>query len=465
MTGLMPLIEAGGPIAVTATGGALYARQHAPRLYWSSVGMPAAAFRMSRDWAGTMEACGLSAEPPMWKVFAARAGERDALVRPAPPKVRGLRPSTRGLRIRVRLAKGMTTDTAVRAADALRHAWQVHSVHVTEVRPGIVDLRITGFDVLRKVVMPDRLAARAAGEMRIPVAMADDGTVYVRDYKAKPHGLNLGANQSGKSMFARNLVHGLAGQHVAVCGIDCKKGVEQIPFGPRLSALATEPDAALDLLRLLVNQVMAERYELVRSYLGIPGTVLDGEITADIWGLPEHIRPVPLVLIVDEIAELFLGSSRTDKLRVEQCVTLLVRFAQLARAAGMYLEVNGQRFGAELGKGATLLRSQLTNRVVHRVNDSESARMGLGDVSEEAAAQATNISPDLPGYAIAGDTSGHWQRIRTPKRSLTETAKRCADTAHLVPDLPVLNGFRPVLPVIDAELEDLPVYLPADSAS
>jgi S-DNA-T family DNA segregation ATPase FtsK/SpoIIIE len=359
----------------------------------------------------------------------------------------------------------MTTESVTRAADALRHAWQVHSVHAVEVRPGVVDLRITGFDVLRTVVLPDRLAAKAAAPMRVPVAMADDGTVYVRDYKAKPHGLNLGANQSGKSMFTRNQVHGLAGQHVAICGIDCKKGVEQVPFGPRLSALATEPGEALELLRILVNRVMAERYELIRSYLGIPGTVLDGEITADIWGLPEKIRPVPLVVLVDEIAELFLGSSRTDRLRIEESVTLLVRFAQLARAAGMYLDVNGQRFGAELGKGATLLRSQLTNRIVHRVNDTESARMGLGDVSEEAAAQATSISPELPGYAIAGDTSGRWQRIRTPYRSLTETAKRCADTAHLVPDLPVLNGFRPVLPVIDAEIEDLPVYLPADAAS
>jgi S-DNA-T family DNA segregation ATPase FtsK/SpoIIIE len=457
----MALIEAGGSIAIPVTGGALYAREHAPRLYWSAVGMPAALFRMSRDWGDTMEACGLSTEPPMWKIFQARRGDESTLVRPVPPRVRGVRPSTRGVRIRVRLAKGMTTESVARSAEALRHAWQLHSVHVVEVRPGVVDLRITGFDVLRNVVLPDRLTTRRGDLLRVPVALADDGTVYVRDYRAKPHGLTLGATESGKSMFGRNLVHGLAPQHVALCGIDCKNGVEHLPFAPRLSALATDPDYALDLLEVLVNQVMAERFALIRDQLGIPGSVTDGDITANIWGLPEKIRPVPIVLLVDEIAELFLTTKRNDTRR-DRIVTLLVRYSQLSRAAGMYLEILGQRFGAELGAGATLLRSQLSNRVVHRVNDKESAQMGLGDVSEEAVAAATSISPDLPGCAIVGDTSGQWQRIRTPYRSLADTARLCARTAHLVPDIAALRPFRPVPPVVLGP-EDLPVYVPADA--
>ena len=54
----------------------------------------------------------------------------------------------------------------------------------------------------------------------------------------------------------------------------------------------------------------------------------------------------------------------------------------MARASGIYLEISGQRFGSDLGKGATMLRSQLTGRTVHRVNDLETARMGLGDISD-----------------------------------------------------------------------------------
>src|SRR3546814_11233215 len=33
----------------------------------------------------------------------------------------------------------------------------------------------------------------------------------------------------------------------------------------------------------------------------------------NIWGLPEKERPVPVVVIVDEIAELFLIASRNEK--------------------------------------------------------------------------------------------------------------------------------------------------------
>ena len=53
-----------------------------------------------------------------------------------------------------------------------------------------------------------------------------------------PHELILGATQSGKSVYLRNLLCGLARQPVALVGIDCKWGVELAPFAPRLSALA-----------------------------------------------------------------------------------------------------------------------------------------------------------------------------------------------------------------------------------
>jgi S-DNA-T family DNA segregation ATPase FtsK/SpoIIIE len=457
---LLALIETGLPVAA-ATGGALYARERAPRLYWSLVGLPAALARVNRDWADTMEACGLTTAPPMWRVLAARQGDDASSVRPTPPKLRGVIPSTMGVRLRLRLARGQSLSDVADAAPALRHAWRVHSVYATEVRPGLVDLHIVGFDVLRRVVLPARLTGKPE-PLRIPVAMNDRGAVFLRDYRAMPHGLTLGATLSGKSMFGRNLIHGLASQEVAVVGIDCKRGVEHTPFAPRLSALAADADSALDLLRVLVNEVMSDRFDLLCSYMGIPREVPGSDVTVDIWGLPDKLRPAPLVLIVDEVAELFLSSgSKVDEARRNEIVNLLIRYAQLARSAGMYLEVMGQRFGSELGKGATMLRSQLTHRVVHRVNDVETARMGLGDISEQAMYASTRIPADLPGMAVAGDSSGRWQRIRSPYRPLTDTAARCAATAHLVPDLPALDAFRPVAPVlVDDVDDDASVYLP-----
>lgn len=128
-------------------------------------------------------------------------------------------------------------------------------------------------------------------------------------------------------------------------------------------------------------------------------------------------------------------------------VTKLIRLAQLGRAASIYLEVCGQRFGSELGKGATMLRAQLTGRVCHRVNDEASANMALADISPEAAIAATSIPAQRPGIAVVGDSSGGWSRVRAPHLTLDDAAAVCRDTAALVPDLPRLDSFRLALAV------------------
>jgi S-DNA-T family DNA segregation ATPase FtsK/SpoIIIE len=265
-----------------------------------------------------------------------------------------------------------------------------------------------------------------------------------------PHELVLGATLSGKSMYLRNLLTGLAAQPVVLVGIDCKRGVELAPFAPRLSALATDPDQAAELLPALVKE-MEDRYDLIKARQGIaPGTP-EELITSDIWGLPADERPAPIVLFIDEVAELFLVATRKEEERRDEMVTQLIRLAQLGRAAGIYLEVCGQRFGAELGKGATMLRAQLTGRVCHRVNDEASAKMALGDIAPEAVLAACAIAPELPGLAVVGDTSGGWSRIRTPYLSLADAAGTCRATANLVPDVPALDPFRPYVPSLPAE--------------
>ncbi|MBC9716848.1 plasmid transfer protein [Streptomyces sp. TRM66268-LWL] len=418
---------------------ALISRAKAPALFWTLFGLPAALYRVFGSWRQTLEACELTVAPPWWRVFAHKvAGSETA--RPGLPKVRGIRPTKTGLRLRLRLAAGLAPDDVVKSAERLRHAWAMHAVYVTELGPGVVELRMTGFDVFDQVRMPRRLVP---GPLSVVVALREDGLPYVRDYQAKPHGLILGANQSGKSMLQRCLIKALAPLDVALVGIDCKRGVEQGPFAPRLSALATTPDEADGLLDALVQE-MEDLFDLLCLHQGIsPGTALE-DITSDIWGLPKHLRPVPIVVLVDEIAELFLVATSVDTKRRDHIVTQLVRLAQLSRAVGIYLEISGQRFGAELGKGATALRAQLTNRIAHRCNDKQTADMGLGDISELAVQAATSIPPQRAGTAVAGDSSGEWTRIRTPKTSIGEVAEVCRQFAHLTPDLPALAPFRPV---------------------
>ncbi|MGI5437788.1 FtsK/SpoIIIE domain-containing protein [Streptomyces shenzhenensis] len=437
----LTLLEVGGPLAGLG-GGAAYTRARHPGVYWSTVGLPISTARLLGSYGSVMEACGLTVQPSRLRALAVKATTRRE-IRPVPPRRGVIRPTSTGLRLRLRLAPGQEPADVAASAERLRHAWGVHAVYVKDVKPGVVELRLVGFDVLRNVRMPRKAGG---GFLKVPVALREDATAFVRDYRTIPHQLTLGATLSGKSMYLRHLVTGLAQQPVALVGIDCKRGVELAPFAPRLSALATDPEQAAELLPALVKE-MEDRYDLIKARQGIAPGARDEEITSDIWGLPADERPVPVVLFVDEVAELFLVATRKDEERRDEMVTQLIRLAQLGRAAGIYLEVCGQRFGAELGKGATMLRAQLTGRVCHRVNDEASAKMALGDIAPEAVYAACAIAPERPGLAVAGDTSGGWSRIRTPFLSLADAAEVCRESAHLVPDLPALEPFRPAVPL------------------
>ncbi|GAP49451.1 plasmid transfer protein [Streptomyces azureus] len=150
-----------------------------------------------------------------------------------------------------------------------------------------------------------------------------------------------------------------------------------------------------------------------------------------IWGLPESERPVPLVLFVDEVAELSLVATRKDEERRDQMVTQLIRLAQLGRAAGIYLEVCGQRFGAELGKGATMLRAQLTGRVCHGVNDEASAKMALGTSRPKRSWQPVPSPPNGPDWPwqvtppAAGRASGLRTRVDGPETAPSQQQGPC----------------------------------------
>ncbi|MGW1515738.1 FtsK/SpoIIIE domain-containing protein [Streptomyces sp. NPDC002287] len=428
MADLTVLWEVGLPLA-GAGGGIRYAKARAPRVYWSLVGLPVARVRFAVSYRATMDVCGLTVQPSRLRAFLIRNLARRGDVQPVPPKVRRVRGSSTGMRVTLRLPAGLEPADVIAASERLRHAWGVHSVAVVETRPGFVELRMTGYDVLRRVKMPRR---RPTGPMTVPVALREDGTAFVRDYRKVPHALTLGANQSGKSMYLRNLIVELARLPVALVGIDCKRGVEQRRYAPRLSALAITPDEASGLLDALVDE-MESRFDLLSAHGA-----------ADLWDLPEEVRPVPIVLLVDEVAELFLITGKKDEERRDRMVMQLIRLGQLARAAAIYLEICGQRFGSDLGKGATSLRAQLTGRVVHRVNDKQTADMGLGDIAPDAVAAVTAIPPDKPGVAVAGDSSGGWSRIRTPELSADEATAVCVQYARLTPALPALAPYRPV---------------------
>ncbi|MCX5363499.1 FtsK/SpoIIIE domain-containing protein [Streptomyces sp. NBC_00124] len=425
-------------VLVVAAAGLL--RWRRPAWYWMTFGVTFATVRVLVRYTSVMDACGLTVPPSRWRLALARIANQP-VPEPRAPRILRLRPTRTGLVLRLKLRPGQDAFDIAAASDRLRHSFSMYGVTARELRSGVVELRMTSYDVLRDVKMP---ATTDTAPMRVPVALREDGSVHFRDYRAIPHALTLGATESGKSVYQRNLVAGLASMDVALVGIDCKQGVELFPLARRFSALADSPDTAAELLDALVTH-MESVYQLIRAEQRITADVPDADIASDIWDLPADLRPIPIVVLVDEVAELSLFANKEEEKRRDRIITALARLAQLGRAAGIYLEICGQRFGSELGKGITMLRAQLTGRTAHRVNDESSANMAFGDISPDAVLAAIQIPTDTPGVAIAGDSTGGWHRIRAPHTTLRQAVNICNRHADRTPDLPVLAPFRPAM--------------------
>ncbi|MGQ4382865.1 FtsK/SpoIIIE domain-containing protein [Streptomyces sp. SAS_270] len=425
-------------VLVMVVVSAVLLRWRRPAWYWLTFGVALASVRVLVRYASVMDACGLTVPPSRWRLALARMANRP-IPGPRAPRIARIGLTRTGLVLRLKLRPGQDAFDVAASCDRLRHSFAMYGVTSRELHSGVVELRMTGYDVLKRVQMPARTDTRP---MRVPVALREDGAVHYRDYRAVPHALTLGATESGKSVYQRNLVAGLAPLDVALVGIDCKGGVELFPLARRFTALADTPDTAAALLDALVAH-MADVYQLIRAQQRITVDVPDAEIAADIWDLPADLRPIPVVVLVDEVAELALFASKAEEKRRDQIITALVRLAQLGRAAGIYLEICGQRFGSELGKGITMLRAQLTGRTAHRVNDESSANMAFGDIAPDAVLAAIQIPTDAPGIAITGDSTGGWARIRAPHTTLRQAVNICNRHADRTPDLPTLAPFRP----------------------
>ncbi|MEV0445363.1 FtsK/SpoIIIE domain-containing protein [Streptomyces spectabilis] len=417
----------------------LVLRWRRPAWYWLAFGALAAMVRVRVRYADVMDACHLTVPASRWRLRIARWTKRE-IPRQRTPRLMRITPTRTGVRLRLGLRPGQDAFEFSAAADRLRHSFGVHQVTSRELKPGVVEVTMTGYDVLDQVRMPARCKP---GTLRVPVALREDGGAFYRDYKETPHSITVGATQSGKSVFQRTVIKHLAPQPVALVGIDCKNGVELGAFARRLSALADNPDDAADLLDALVER-MEGIYQVIRREQRISADTPDAEIAANIWDLPEHLRPVPVVVTIDEIAELALSAKRHDPRR-DRIITALIRLAQLGRAAGIFLDIYGQRFGSDLGDGITMLRAQLTGRVVHRVNDEGSAKMAFGDISPHAVFAATQIPNARRGMAVVGYSTGEWVRIRTPHTRMRQAVAACNRHADLTPDLPELARFKPVL--------------------
>ncbi|GGT08494.1 FtsK/SpoIIIE domain-containing protein [Streptomyces chromofuscus] len=399
-------------------------RRHRPVWHWYLIGYPATACRVLVTWrkVAQLNDLAVSKRPPRG-LLGDLVVKGDPL-RPVAPRISFPRATRMGLTVLVRLHAGQTPATFLKAADAFVHAWKVHAVRVTSPERGLVLLTATATDPLQQ----PGLASAPTELLSALIGVLESGGAWVMNLRLVPHWLIAGATRSGKSTLLARLITQLAPQPVALVGIDCKGGMELGLFADRLSVLATCRREAVAVLSALMVD-MQDRMSACRS-AGV----------RSIWELPDKLRPVPVVVIVDEIAELYLSDgTRESKAEAEQCSTLLLRIGQLGAALGLHLVVAGQRVGSDLGPGVTALRAQLGGRICHRVNDPGTAEMTLGDLNKDAVAVAQSITAEERGVAVCTGPDGGWSRARshlTPTEEAVSTARKYAATA---PGLPALN--------------------------
>ncbi|MFB7497341.1 FtsK/SpoIIIE domain-containing protein [Streptomyces sp. NPDC056161] len=406
-------------------------RRHRPAWHWYFIGYPATVRRVLVTWrkVAALNDLAVSRRPPRG-LLGDLVVKGDPL-RPVTPRMSFPRATRMGLTVTVRLHAGQTPATYLKAADALVHAWKVHAVRVTSPERGLVLLTATAMDPLER---PGLATAPAAELLSALIGVLESGGAWVMNLRLVPHWLIAGATRSGKSTLLARLITQLASQPIALVGIDCKGGMELGLFADRLSALATCRREAVAVLAALVVD-MQDRMNACRD-AGV----------RSVWELPDKLRPVPVVVIVDEIAELYLSDgTRESRAEAEQCSTLLLRLAQLGAALGIHLVVAGQRVGSDLGPGVTALRAQLAGRICHRVNDPGTAEMTLGDLNKDAVAVAQSITAQERGVAVCTGPDGGWSRARSHLTPTDEAVSMARKYSATTPELPAVDRALAVL--------------------
>lgn len=194
------------------------------------------------------------------------------------------------------------------------------------------------------------------------------------------HWLISGATGGGKSSYINSLLNVLQHEEYQFFGIDCKEGLELLPWSSLFDEISCSPSDSTETIAK-VNDICAQRLKQLKTE------------RLRMW--PEKDR---VLLLVDELAEcLTLDLDLPDKqakAELRQRQAGLVTLARLGRAVGVY--VVGASQTGYVDSVPAALKANLGVRVACKVSTVELLKSSLGSAY---GFQPEDVPP-YPGAAL-----------------------------------------------------------------
>lgn len=314
--------------------------------------------------------------------------------------------SSRGVRVRIRVARGKTVDDYRQAARAIAEGMRMTRIHVLHVRPGVVEIHLLRHDPLRHPV--PLTSGRVANEVFIGV-MESGEPLYLDLFCCASHVITQGQTRSGKSNFLQIVLRQLASHDAAVIAGCDVTGLLLAPFadheGNEFRHTGTgNIRGHVDTLARIVREMdrrIATLVELRRDKLEAfgPGRPLIVVMLDEFSGLLEASR-------IDDVLNARRGPDRLAPL-IESHVARLV--AEGAKA-GIRVIIGVQRAEANLLGGTT--RSNIAVRLTFRVDNPDSVRLLHPDASDDL---CSTVMQSQTGVAlVSAPFLTQCSRIRLP---------------------------------------------------
>jgi S-DNA-T family DNA segregation ATPase FtsK/SpoIIIE len=306
-------------------------------------------------------------------------------------KVTAIIPGPVVSRFELEPAPGVKISKVTNLSDDLALALKALSIRIVAPVPGKAVIGIEIPNPKRQVVALQEILADASYKKSpspLTMALGKDimGKPVVTDLGKMPHLLIAGATGSGKSVGLNAMILSIlfkaTPEEVRFLLIDPKRielsTYQGIPH--LLHPVVVNPKEATTALHWAVAE-MEKRYALlsdlgVRNIEGYNQKAKTMKIEpAEAGELPPLPRFLPyIVLVIDELADLMLVSSRDTE-------EYLIRLAQKARASGIHLLVATQRPSVDVITG--LIKANFPTRISYQVSSKADSRVVLDSMGAE----------------------------------------------------------------------------------